>query len=100
MSNRRKSKGATGRKAAQSSMRKVPGRFTLRIIPEPKEGTRTVFNAASADSDFVFVEGALEGIEYACGNCGRTLMRGVARGQISNVVLCCPTCGQFNDTGP
>lgn len=94
MSNRKKAKNP-GR---PSQVRR--GHFQLRVIPEPKPGTRSVIISASTDPDFVFMQGALEGIEFGCGNCGRILMRGVAPGQVVNVVLKCPSCGHFNDTGP
>jgi DNA-directed RNA polymerase subunit RPC12/RpoP len=93
MSNRRKARG-------RESVKHSPhGSFPLQVIPEPEAGTRSVFITDNTDPDFIFVQGSLEDIEYTCGNCGRVLMRGVAPGQVINVVLRCPRCGQFNDTG-
>jgi DNA-directed RNA polymerase subunit RPC12/RpoP len=71
----------------------------LRVIPEPRAGTRTVFVATDdVDESFVFFGGDTTGLTFVCGHCGRPLMHGVARGQIVGLVMKCPRCGEFNET--
>jgi len=67
-------------------------KIKLAIISKPPEGTRTVIesNASPAfkgegDSD------------YICGNCGAILAEKIRRGQIKNIVVRCPKCGQYNE---
>ena len=70
----------------------------LKVIPEPKQGTRTVFITDNTDPDFVYVQGdSPAGRSFECGRCGRPLIVGVERNQVRNVVLRCPQCGSYND---
>jgi DNA-directed RNA polymerase subunit RPC12/RpoP len=72
----------------------------LRVIPEPKEGTRTVFVTDRQDKEFVFMQGQDPRVRLSldCGNCGKPLIIGVPRMKIVNVVLRCPNCGSYNET--
>ena len=64
----------------------------LNIIPKPREGTRTVIESK--------VSPAFKGegdVDYICRNCGAILAEKVYRGQIRNIVVHCPKCGQYNE---
>jgi hypothetical protein len=39
-------------------------------------------------------------LEQLCGQCDRILIRGFEVGQLSRVILRCPTCGAHNSTDP
>ncbi len=67
-------------------------RIKLKIIPKPSEGTRTVIE--SKVSPAFKGEG---GSDYICGNCGTVLAEKIRRGQIKNIVVYCPKCGQYNE---
>jgi uncharacterized ferredoxin-like protein len=76
------------------------GRLTvdkkLKIIPEPKEGTRTVI-VRDVKSKLPYFKGA-GNLNLVCGNCGFVLCKKINEGQIRNIVMQCPECGLFNDT--
>ena len=64
----------------------------LNIIPKPSEGTRTVIESK--------VSPAFKGeanVDYICGSCGALIAEKVHRGQIRNIVVHCPKCGQYNE---
>ena len=64
----------------------------LSIIPKPREGSRTVIE--SKVSPVFKGEGD---VDYLCGNCGTIVAEKVRRGQIRNMVVYCPKCGQYNE---
>ena len=64
----------------------------LSIIPKPREGSRTVIE--SNVSPVFKGEG---NVDYICGNCGAILAEKVRQGQIRNIVVHCPKCGQYNE---
>lgn len=67
-------------------------RIKLNVIPKPPEGTRTVIESK--------VSPAFKGegdCDYTCGNCETILAEKVRRGQIKNIVVHCPKCGQYNE---
>ena len=67
-------------------------RMKLNIVPEPPEKTRTVIESK--------VTPAFKGegdIDYICGNCGVVLAEKIRQGQIRNIVIHCPKCGQYNE---
>ena len=64
----------------------------LSVIPEPREGNRTVIESKASP--------AFKGegdVDYICGNCGAILAGKLRRGQIRNIVVHCPKCGQYNE---
>ena len=64
----------------------------LCIIPKPAEGSRTVIESK--------VNPAFKGegdSDYVCGNCETILAEKIRRGQIKNIVVRCPKCGQYNE---
>lgn len=74
----------------------------LKVIPEPDEGTRSVFITDSTEREFVFIRGVGEGktanLSLDCGKCGKPLIQDLKRDQIRWIVLRCPRCGTYNDT--
>ncbi len=64
----------------------------LSIISKPREGSRTVVE--SKVSPVFKGEGD---VNYICGSCGAILVEKIRRGQIGNIVVHCPKCGQYNE---
>lgn len=64
----------------------------LSIIPKPHEGSRTVIESKANP---VF-KGKGE-VNYICGSCGAILAGEVRQGQIKNIVVRCPKCGQYKE---
>lgn len=64
----------------------------LKVVPKPGERTRTVIESKVSpafrdEGDF----------DYVCGNCGAVIAEKVRPGQIRNIVVHCPKCGQYNE---
>jgi DNA-directed RNA polymerase subunit RPC12/RpoP len=73
-------------------------RIRLRVIPEPKQGSRSVFVTDNKSPDFVFINGQSPRTNrYDCGRCGKALMLNIDKNSVSNIVIKCPRCGSFND---
>jgi uncharacterized ferredoxin-like protein len=68
----------------------------LKIIPKPKEGTRTVL-VTKAGQGVIYFKGNGD-TNLICGNCGTILCENINEGQIRNIVLQCPICRLYNDT--
>jgi hypothetical protein len=66
----------------------------MTVISEPEHGTATVL-IHGKKGNFVFIKGE-GGDNYLCGACKNILCEKVSRGQIVNIVLKCPNCGNFN----
>jgi len=64
----------------------------LGIIPKPSEGSRTVIESKVSPT---FKGGG--DVDYLCGSCGALIAEKVRRGQIRNIVVRCPKCGQYNE---
>jgi len=67
-------------------------KIKLEIILKPSEGTRTVMEpkvvpAYNGDGD----------TDYICGKCGALLADKIRKGQVQNIVVRCPKCGQYNE---
>ena len=77
---------------------------TLPVIPKADEGTRSVLHLGK-DVDpgpVIRFDGGPKGFDYSCGACGFVLINGAPPGGmqgIRDVVLLCPSCGAYNDTG-
>ncbi len=64
----------------------------LSTVAKPREGSRTVIESK--------VSPAFRGegdTDYICGGCGTLIAEKVRSGQIRNIVVCCPKCGQYNE---
>jgi hypothetical protein len=71
----------------------------MKVIPEPARGKRSVLVASSDDVSYRFYRGGND-VDLVCGACGRELVTGLQdAGQLQSVVLECPGCGAFNDSG-
>ena len=68
----------------------------LKVIPKPKEGTRTVLLSKTGQVG-VFFSGS-GNINLVCGNCGKKLCENMNDGQIQGIVFQCPVCRLYNDT--
>lgn len=68
----------------------------LSVIPEPDPNTRTVFEHTDTKTLFFFDPTGRYSLD--CGSCGATLLVVSDRQQVSNIVLRCRSCGEFNDT--
>ena len=73
----------------------------LRVIDKPEEGTRSVLQqAAGAEGPFMIGSKGRGSMDYVCGSCGYVLLEEMGyRQSVVNVVLVCPSCGAYNDTG-
>jgi len=71
----------------------------MKVIPEPARGKRSVLVARSTDLSWRFYRGGND-VDLVCGQCGRELVTGLQEAsQLQSVVLVCPGCGAFNDSG-
>lgn len=67
-------------------------KIKLSTVAKPHEGSRTVIESK--------VSPAFRGkgdVDYICGGCGTLIAEKVRRGQIRNIVVRCPECGQYNE---
>jgi hypothetical protein len=71
----------------------IKTRTRLKVIPEPDPDTRSVFELLSKEAGF---QGFDSTEALVCGKCGAVLVSGVARENISNIVMKC-YCGVFNE---
>ena len=67
-------------------------KIMLKIIPEPKPNTRTVFTGKVLP----FIKG-VGNVDLLCGNCKAVLMEGIDDGQVTNIVIRCPICRFHNE---
>ena len=68
-------------------------RIKLNIIPEPAEGSRTIF--ATHDNDSL-----VKGIEletYTCGNCEFVLAENIIANTYNDIIFQCPSCKSYNE---
>lgn len=71
----------------------------MKVIPEPSRRKRSMLVAPTADPAYRFYKGGGD-VNLACGQCGRELVTGLqSEGHLQSVVLKCPGCGAFNDSG-
>lgn len=68
----------------------------LRLIAEPKHGTRAILDY-SGPGTIIVQGGALEP-PLVCAQCGALLVVGVARATLRQLVFRCKTCGACNET--
>ncbi len=67
----------------------------LRVIPEPKSGSRTLLLPKEGES-LPLVECNAD-LNLLCGNCDAVLAEGVLENQIKNIVVRCPICKSYNE---
>ena len=69
----------------------------LKVIPKPKEGTRTVFVRKPNEKSFSTYFNGKGDLNLICGYCETMLCEGINAGQIRNIVLQCPVCNNYNE---
>lgn len=67
---------------------------TARVIPKPKEDSRTVLIGNDLKGPFFKGHGPTT---YICGVCRNILVEEVYHGQIRNIVFRCPKCQSYNE---
>ena len=71
----------------------------MKVIPEPPRGKRAVLVAPTAAASYRFYRGGAD-VDLLCGHCDRELANGLQSStHLQTVVLKCPACGAFNDSG-
>jgi hypothetical protein len=71
----------------------------MKVIPAPSRSKRSVLEAPTSDPGYRFYRGGGD-VNLLCGQCGRELVAGLqSEGHLQSVVLKCPECGAFNDSG-
>jgi predicted RNA-binding Zn-ribbon protein involved in translation (DUF1610 family) len=66
----------------------------MKVIPEPKAGTRSVLLPTPAKVPVMRGSGD---VSHACGECEAHLIENISAGQLQGLVVCCPECGTFNE---
>lgn len=66
----------------------------MKVIPEPKAGTRSVLLPTPAKTPVLRGSGD---VSHACGGCEARLIENISAGQLRGIVIRCPECGTFND---
>lgn len=71
--------------------------FNLKVIDKPLEGAMKVHARSDAANDEPFMSG--EGnCTFRCGHCEHVLLKKISFGTISQIVLRCPKCRNYNQT--
>ena len=71
----------------------------MKVIAEPSRMRRSVLEAPTPDPEYRFFRGGGD-VSLCCGQCGRELVSGLQdAAHLRSVVLACPACGAFNDSG-
>ena len=75
------------------------GAKILKIIPKPIEGSRVVLVPTRNVVPVIKGNVPLDkgGTTYQCGNCGLPLISNIREGQVRNIVIKCPLCGEYNE---
>lgn len=74
----------------------ITERCRLAVIPEPDPDTRAVQILTGPGT--IIIQGDACGLSMDCGKCGASLVVGLKREQVRQIVLKCNACGAFNDT--
>ncbi len=69
----------------------------LKVISKPEDGTRTILVRQPREDDFPSIVRGNGEINMLCGYCRTVLAEGINEGQVSNVVLKCPICNNYNN---
>lgn len=70
---------------------------SMKVIPQPEEGTRSILTSDNAP----VIRGKGEGkgtLSLACGSCGAILVENVHPETVRYIVILCPDCRKYNDT--
>ena len=71
----------------------------MEVIPEPKKGTAAILQLGTPkyfmNEPYVIMRGNAD-TDYVCGGCRVTIVSGIERGQLINMVLKCANCGSYN----
>ncbi len=67
----------------------------LRVIPEPKLGSRTLLLPKEGETLPLFECDA--DLNLLCGNCEAILAQGIIENQIKSIVVRCPICKAYNE---
>lgn len=65
----------------------------MKLIKQSEIGNRPVLQPAPYLDALVKGEGDTD---YVCNNCGKVLFEAIIEGQIIEIVVKCPVCGEFN----
>jgi DNA-directed RNA polymerase subunit RPC12/RpoP len=84
-----------GLKVKKPTVPEITQEIPLVIIPEPDPNTRAVFNYIG-EGTTVF-RGSEVGLALVCGKCKSSLVVGIPRNAISDIVIRCNNCGSFNE---
>lgn len=76
--------------------KKVKNTIEMRVIEEPKKGSRAILQSGNPSTDFVFIVGEGD-TDYICGNCGNIICKNISKDMIVNVVFLCPKCKSYNE---
>ena len=72
--------------------------ISMRIIPEPEKGTRSVLVPSATAVPVIKGSGAGAGDpSYSCGSCGLVLVETVQADSIVNFVFRCPKCRAYSE---
>ncbi len=72
--------------------------ISMRVIPEPEKGTRSVLAPTPTAIPVIKGSGAGAGdTSYACASCGLVLVETIQAGSIINVVFRCPKCKAYSE---
>lgn len=65
----------------------------MKIIKQTEVGNRPILRPGPELDALVKGEG---NIDYICGNCGKVLYEKINKGQVTEIVVKCPVCGELN----
>jgi predicted RNA-binding Zn-ribbon protein involved in translation (DUF1610 family) len=65
----------------------------MKIIKQTELSNKTVLQPTTELDAVIKGEGDTN---YACANCGKVLIEAVNKGQVKNIVIKCPVCGEYN----
>lgn len=72
----------------------------MEVIPEPAEGSAAILAPTNplfvTENPYVIMSGGYGDTDYICGACKAVLAWKINRGQLSRLVLRCPSCKSFN----
>ena len=79
--------------SATETEEKATKTIKLKVIPQPAEGSRTLFTTHDKDA-------LVKGIEldtYICGNCEFVLAENIVPNTYTDIVFQCPSCKSYNE---
>ena len=74
-------------------------KIQMEVIPEPETGTAAILQLDTPkyfmNEPYVIMRGKAD-TDYVCGGCRVTIVSGIERGRLINMVLKCANCGSYN----